>query len=259
MKIACVQLNIQWENRDENFGKTEKLIKEAKRAGAELVCLPELFSTGVTDKSQENAEGQEGQTSLFLSEQAKLNQIYLVGSYISKDNGLPKNVAAVYNPQGKLVALYEKIHVFTYNGEDKFYSAGNHLTTFPLGGFGVAPFICYDLRFPEIFRRAVDKKANVFIVIANWPNPRKDHWVTLLKARAIENQSYVVGVNRCGTSPKLSFFGNSMIVSPKGDVLAQAGENEEVLVGDISLDVLNDWRTSFTSLRDRRTGEYESF
>lgn len=260
MKIACIQLDIKWENQNENFIRVEKLIKKAKDTGAELVCLPELFSTGVTENTLKFAEKIDGKTSLFLSRQAKENKIYLIGSFIRKiESGAPRNTAIIFGPDGKLVNEYEKIHLFTYNNEDKFYSAGNELITFEKEDFKITPFICYDLRFPEIFRIAVGKGTNVFVVIANWPNPRKEHWISLLKARAIENQSFLVGINRTGNSPKLSFFGSSIIISPKGEIIAQAGEGEEVLMGDIKIKDLEEWRSSFTVLKDIRKDYYEVF
>ncbi len=258
MKVACVQLNIEWEDQNENLIRAEKLIKKAKDAGAELVCLPELFSTGVTENALKFAEEIDGKTCLFLSKQAKENEICLIGSFIRKiESGSPRNVAVVFGPDGKLINKYEKLHLFTYNNEDKFYSRGNELAVFRKRDFKIAPFICYDLRFPEIFRIAAGKGINVFVVIANWPNPRKEHWISLLKARAIENQSFVIGVNRTGNSPELSFFGSSMIVSPKGEVIVQAGEGEEVIAGDIKVEDLEEWRDAFTSLKDTRNDYYE--
>jgi len=258
MKIACIQLNIKWEDATSNFVRVRELIKKAKDGGAKLICLPELFSTGVTENSLKFSEGIDGRTSSFLSEQAKKNKVYLVGSFIEKaENNLPKNTVAVYNHKGRLIGKYEKIHLFTNNNEDEFYSAGDKLVNFRLEDFNIFPFICYDLRFPEIFRAAVEKGANVFLVMANWPNPRKEHWITLLKARAIENQSYVVGVNRVGKSPKLSFFGSSMIISPKGEIITEAGDKEEILIGEIKSDLTEEWRKSFNSLKDRRKDCYE--
>jgi len=259
MKIACIQLDIKWEDIKNNLSRTKAYIKEARTKGAELICLPELFSTGVTTDSSKFAENLNGQIYNFLSEQAKRNEVYILGSFIEcNGNKLPKNTAVVFNPQGLFVGKYNKNHVFTYNNEDKSYSTGNDLLIFKLKDFNICPFICYDLRFPEIFRIAVDKGANVFIILANWPNPRKDHWITLLKARAIENQAYVIGINRVGSSPTLSFFGNSMILSPKGQIIGRLGNKEEILIGEINIDSLNEWRNSFYSLGDRRINYYDS-
>ncbi|MBE3142420.1 MAG: carbon-nitrogen family hydrolase [Planctomycetes bacterium] len=261
MKIACIQFAILWEAPEANFERVKVLIKEAKQNGAELICLPELFSTGVTRNSDKFAEQEDGKTGKFLSEQAKKNDTYLLGSFIEKSKekkSLPKNAVIVFNPKGKLVCKYQKNHVFTYGNEDKAYSNGKGISCFKMNAFVFYPFICYDLRFPELFRIAIERanEANVFIIPANWPNPRKDHWVTLLRARAIENQAYVIGINRCGNSPELSFFGSSMIVSPKGEIIAQSGEAEETILADLRPEEVNEWRTTFSVLKDKRTKYY---
>ncbi len=260
MKIALIQLDIEWESQKANYAKVKKLISEAKKKGAELVCLPELFSTGVTMNASKFAEKLDGKTCKFLSEQAKTNKIFLLGTFIEENPGkLPLNTAVIFNPEGKMLGKYNKNHVFTFGNEHKSYSNGDGINVFKIGDFNIASFICYDLRFPEIFRIAVDMGANLFVIPANWPNPRKEHWVTLLKARAIENQSYVIGINRCGNSPELSFFGSSMIISPKGEVISKADDKEQIVFGDINTDEVAEWRTKFTALKDRRKGYYLSF
>lgn len=263
MKVACIQFAILWETLEANFERVKALIKEAKQNGAELTCLPELFSTGVTMNFEKFAEHENGKTCKFLSEQAKKNDAYLLGSFIEQSKEkkiLPKNAVIVFDPKGKLVCKYQKNHVFTYGNEDKAYSNGEGISCFKMNGFVIYPFICYDLRFPELFRIAIEgmNGANVFIIPANWPNPRKEHWVTLLRARAIENQAYVIGINRCGNSPDLSFFGNSMIVSPKGEVIAQSGEMKETILADIKPEEVDEWRVAFSALKDKRTRYYSA-
>lgn len=253
MKIACIQLSIKWENPKSNFNNAKILIKEAKDKGAEFIFLPELFSTGVTMNSSKFAESINGKTCKFLSEQASSNNIFLLGTFIEKNSkNLPKNSLVIFNPQGNLIGKYSKLHIFSFGGEKKSYSNGDDLTIIKINEFKFAPFICYDLRFPEIFRIAVGKGANVFVLPSNWPNPRKEHWTTLLRARAIENESYVIGINRVGTAPNLTFFGSSMIISPKGEIIAQADDKERVLIGDININEVNQWRKSFGALKDRR-------
>lgn len=258
MKVACVQLDIKWEEPKSNFNKAKILIKEAKNKGAEFVCLPELFSTGVTFNSLKFAEKSNGETCKFLSEQASSNRIHLLGTFIERNKNLPTNSLAIFNPQGKMIGKYSKAHLFTFGGEKKRYSEGDDLIVTKINDFKVAPFICYDLRFPEIFRIAVSKGANVFVVPANWPNPRKEHWITLLKARAIENESFVIGINRVGNAPNLTFFGASIAISPKGEVIAQADDKERVLIADININDLNHWRKSFGSIKDMRKDFYKS-
>ena len=252
MKIACIQMDIVWENPKENFLRAARLIKSAARKGATCICLPELFETGVTMNSKRFAETLEGETCAFLSRQAKEHGVYVIGSFIlSNENNMPYNSVVVYDNTGELITNFSKIHVFSYNNEQEGYSSGTAISSFTMDKFNIVPFICYDLRFPELFRLAVNKGANTFVIAANWPNPRKDHWITLLRARAIENQAYVIGINRVGKSPEHSFFGSSMIISPKGEIVIQGGDKEEVVIGDISLKEIAEWRQQFPALKDR--------
>ncbi|MBA3441983.1 MAG: carbon-nitrogen family hydrolase, partial [Pyrinomonadaceae bacterium] len=145
---------------------------------------------------------------------------------------------------------YCKLHPFTLGGESRNYLSGSGLQVLTCNEFTVAPFICYDLRFPEIFRAAVRRGANLFTVIANWPTPRSDHWITLLKARAIENQAYVVGVNRSGRDPQLSYSGQSMIFDPHGRVIAEADAEEGTISANLDLQALVSYRQELPFLKD---------
>jgi predicted amidohydrolase len=149
-----------------------------------------------------------------------------------------------------VVARYNKIHPFTLGGESQHYAAGEDLVLTEWAGCKVAPMICYDLRFPELFRSAVRRGAQLFTVIANWPVKREQHWVTLLQARAIENQAYVIGVNRCGTDPKHVYSGRSMIVDPHGNILAEIGNREGMIEAAIDVAALEAWRKDFPALQD---------
>jgi predicted amidohydrolase len=158
----------------------------------------------------------------------------------------------VFSPEGRELARYAKIQTFTIGGETAAYEAGNEPTLFTWAGFAVAPFICYDLRFPEHFRAATRLGAQLITVISSWPVARIEHWVALLRARAIENQAYVAGCNRCGTDPKLTYNGRSLIVSPKGEVLADAGDGEKVIHADVDLTALLAYRKELPFLADMR-------
>ena len=151
-----------------------------------------------------------------------------------------------------LLVRYSKIHPFSYGGETEQYAAGKDVLTYRLGEFLVAPFVCYDLRFPEVFRHAVKKGAQLYTVIANWPEPREAHWLALLKARAIENQAFVLGVNRCGRDPKLAYSGRGQIVDPRGQVLADGGGSEGVFGAEIDLGSLLSYRKDFPALQDMK-------
>jgi predicted amidohydrolase len=153
---------------------------------------------------------------------------------------------------GDLVTRYCKVQPFSPGGESENYSPGDRIVVTSWCGFKLAPFICYDLRFPEVFRIAVRRGANLITVIANWPVARIDHWVTLLQARAIENQAFVAGVNRCGTDPKLTYNGRSLIVHPSGRILADAGGRDALIHADVSLDDLMTYRAQLPFLKDIR-------
>ncbi len=147
---------------------------------------------------------------------------------------------------------FHKLHPFTFGGEAEHYTAGRDIKVFSAGVFAIAPFICYDLRFPEVFRAAVRRGANLFVVIANWPTPRDYHWTALLKARAIENQAYVIGVNRCGNDPHHFYLGHSVVLDPHGRTVAEAGTEEGIISADLDLPSLIRYRHEFPVIEDMR-------
>ena len=260
MNIYCCQLDIVWEDKEANYRKVEALLATARPVRDSLVLLPEMFATGFSMNVGGIAEdAEDGPTLQFLSRQAAKLGVYLVGGFARRgDDGMGRNVLAVFSPDGTRVADYTKIHPFSIGEEHRHYAGGQRVRTFNWALDGsdtvatVSPFICYDLRFPEIFRLGARAGAEVLVVIANWPQARIEHWVTLLRARAIENQAYVAGVNRCGTDPKLVYPGRSIIVDPHGAVLADAGSDERVITTAIDLPALRDYRKRFPVLSDMR-------
>jgi omega-amidase len=251
MKIVCCQLDIIWENKLANYQKARTLLEKAKPASGSLVVLPEMFSTGFSMNVAGVHEGKPSETENFLSSLARDIGVYALGGLVNigKD-GRGRNEAAVFGPDGKFLSRYCKIHPFTFGGESKHYEPGTEIVLFDWHGFKVAPFICYDLRFPEIFRAAVRRGAQLFVVIANWPVKRVSHWTTLLQARAIENQAYVVGVNRCGNDPKLTYPGRSLIIDPQGEILSDAGDHEGTASAEVDLAKVISWRNEFPALQD---------
>ncbi|HEU0184342.1 MAG TPA: nitrilase-related carbon-nitrogen hydrolase [Blastocatellia bacterium] len=253
MQIIGLQLDSVWENKAANHDKVLALLDRARPSAGALVVLSEMFATGfsmnvaaIHDESRETQD--------FLSRAAAERKIYLMGGVVMKDDatGRGRNESVVYSPEGKEVARYCKLQPFTLGGESEHYVAGGRTVLFECQEFMIAPFICYDLRFPELFRRAAAQGANLITVIASWPAMRDDHWVTLLKARAIENQAYVVGVNRCGRDPKHYHSGRSIIYDPHGRVLADAGSEEGWIEAQLELQPLLDWRRDFPALGDMR-------
>jgi len=251
MKVYCCQLDIAWENKAENFGKIHSMLESAPPDRGSLVVLPEMFSTGfsmnVAGISEQTAPGAER----FLADLAVEFGVFVVGGIVTRGTdrrGL--NEAVVISPEGQELTRYAKIHPFTLGGELDNYSRGKTIESFDWNGIKVVPFICYDLRFPEVFRAAVREGAEMFVVIANWPNKREQHWVTLLQARAIENLAYVVGVNRAGRDPQLVYPGRTMVIDPHGNTLIDAGQAEGMVSAEIETSVVRSWRRDFPALKD---------
>jgi omega-amidase len=254
MKIYCCQFDIQWEDKKANFTKVRNMLTKEGPEPDSLVLLPELFATGFTMNAAELAEPNNSLTEQFLSDTAHRFRVYLLGGMIATGTaGRGRNECAYFSPTGELIARYCKIQPFTMGGEAANYDSGERVLVTSWNNFSLAPFICYDLRFPEVFRRAMRRGANLLTVMANWPVARIQHWVTLLQARAIENQAYVAGVNRCGTDPKLTYNGRSIIVNPTGEIIADAGDGERIISADVSLDFVNTYRAELPFLKDVRT------
>ncbi len=253
MRVIALQMNIAWEDAAANRVRVATMLESALPRGGELVVLPEMFASGFT-MNVDLASDRDETTRMFLQQIAKKFKITIVAGMVRmSSNGRGRNEAVVIGPDGKEIACYCKMHPFSIGDEDRHYHAGDSIVTFPWAGFTAAPFVCYDLRFPEIFRAAaVRHHADLLIVIANWPSKRAEHWVTLLKARAIENQAYVIGVNRCGSDPQHLYPGRSMVIDPHGNPIVDAGEHEGFIEADIDAQIVHRWREEFPVLRDAR-------
>jgi predicted amidohydrolase len=255
MHIAGIQLDIAWEDKVANHAKVRGLVAAAKLPKGSLVLLPEMFATGFSMNVAGIAEAPGGMTEAFLASLAMEHGFYVAGGVVVRaPDGRGLNQSLTMGPDGAVVARYSKIHPFSYAGETDHYAAGTETLTYAWAGASVAPFVCYDLRFPEIFRNATKKGAHLLTVIANWPEPREAHWLALLKARAIENQAFVIGVNRCGKDPKLAYSGRGQVIDPRGNVLADGGNGEGVFGADLDLPSLLQYRKDFPALQDMRTG-----
>jgi predicted amidohydrolase len=255
MYVAGIQLDIVWENKEANHAKARALLAAARPPKGALVALPEMFATGFSMNVAEIAQTDRRETETFLATLAEEFGIFVCGGVvIRRPDGRGLNQSVTFAPDGMLLARYSKIHPFSYGGETEQYAAGTDVITYRLDPFLVAPFVCYDLRFPEIFRHAVKKGVQLYTVIANWPEPREGHWLALLKARAIENQAFVLGVNRCGRDPKLSYSGRGQVVDPRGNILADGGTGEGVFGADIDPASLLSYRKDFPALQDMKSG-----
>jgi predicted amidohydrolase len=260
MRIAAVQHDIVWEDRDANFERLAPQVARAAGAGADLVLLTETFSTGFS-MTPGIGEPEGGPSAQFLAARAAEHGIWVAGTCpeIAEGSGgagggdeeLPYNSFVLAGPDGT-VHRYRKLHPFTHAGEHERFRAGEGPVTVEVGGLRITPFICYDLRFADVFWRAA-AETDVYLVPANWPSPRRHHWQTLLQARAIENQAYVVGCNRVGTAGDgTEHVGDTRIVSPMGELLATAAGVETVVLADVDAAEVAATRERFRFLPDRR-------
>ncbi|NOT62409.1 MAG: carbon-nitrogen family hydrolase [Acidobacteria bacterium] len=259
MRVYACQTDIVWEDKAANHARVRALFERADFQAGSLVVLPEMFATGFSMRPAVTSDSAERATQTFLAETARAFGVYLLaGLAVDGKDGKGRNEAHTYSPQGELVSRYGKLQPFTLGGEMANYDAGESLVTFDLQGFSVASFICYDLRFPELFRAATRRGANLMIVIASWPGTRISHWMALLKARAIENQVYVVGVNRCGSDPALSYPGRTQMIDPSGEILADAGGQENIISAELRLEHLTEYRAKLPFLADMRSDFFPS-
>jgi omega-amidase len=250
---------IEMDARDPQGNLARGLAGVAHVAGdSDIVCLPELFTAGYDlDRMPDLAIEIGDPIYKAVAGAARDHRIHLVaGSVPERRDGRVYNTTFVFDPQGDEIARYSKAHVFSLTGEDQVFEGGNAITTFetPWGVIGLT--ICYDLRFPESYRKLALAGALVIFVPAQWPMVRLLHWRTLLQARAIENQCFVVGVNRAGFEGDYEFAGHSCAVDPLGKVIAEAGEGPESFVVDLDFDVLHRFREKIPCFRDRRPDLY---
>lgn len=267
---AAIQLNAR-ADKSHNIENATKLIKKAAHKGAQLIALPEVFNwRGRRKEILQNCETIPGPTSIKMAELAASLKIFLLcGSIIETTHQSPKpfNTSFLLNPRGKIIACYRKLHLFKVHlrgkatiDEKSIYSAGNEVktATTPFGKLGFT--ICYDLRFPELYRTLADKGALVIFVPSAFTfETGKAHWEVLLRARAIENQVYVIAPNQYGKDPLgKSNYGHSMIVDPWGTIIAQCSNSEAIIYGELNLDFLQKVRKELPSLKHKRRDIYNN-
>lgn len=253
MKLASIQLDIQWHDKTANLEKAAFYVEKAMLDGCELIVFPEMFNTGFSMDTKSTLEKQEGHSSRVLCELARQFEINIIAGITQEKLGKGENVALFINKKGKIVSRYVKNYPFKLAGEHKHYSEGNEQVLFDLGSYRASLFICYDLRFPELFRK-VAKDVDMIFIIASWPIARQNHWEVLLQARAIENQCFVVGVNRIGSDGNgLEYGGGSHVFSPAGVDLSSGTALQEYIVTEVILDETKKLRQSFPYLEDIKT------
>ncbi len=253
MQLIACQYDIQWENREANYHTIRKLLSETPINPGALIILPEMFSSGFSMNVDRIAEKAPSSAENFLAEIAQEYKSWVLGGLVFQSpDGKGSNELSVFDPSGQGIGHYQKNHCFSYTGETDYYESGEDILLFDWHGFTVCPYICYDLRFPELFRRGVKAGADLFPVIASWPATRAEHWTTLLRARAIENQAVVVGINRIGDDPKFKYSGQSMIVDHMGVELANAEGTESCISANVDVSFVQAWREEFKALSDMK-------
>lgn len=248
MKAALIQYSPIWENKDANKDKIINHLKDLTEV--DLLVLPELTLTGFTMNSEKYCEELSEDTSEFYSSLARKHTSNIIGGLIEKYTNKIYNTLLHFDSNGELRAKYRKIHPFSYSDEDKHYNSGIEPVITEINGLKTGLTICYDLRFPELYRFYGKSRVDLIVNIANWPDTRIEHWRTLLKARAIENQCYVIGVNRVGDDPKLHYNGFSSVIDPMGKEIISCENEEKILVADIDKDQVNNIRGKFPFLID---------
>jgi omega-amidase len=242
LSIACIQADLFWEEREKNLIHLENMMGNI-REKVDMIVLPEMFSTGFTMEPEKFDEHSSQELS-WMKQQAKRRNSVITGSYIQYDKGGYKNRLAFVTPESNIF-FYDKRHLFRMGEEDKHYVSGDRLLELDRNGWRIKPFICYDLRFPVWIRSG--SMPDVIVFVANWPAPRRDVWLTLLKARAIENQAYVIGVNRIGTDGRgIRYTGDTLVFDPKGvPVASSTSDQEEVVLATLDRSTLLGFREKF--------------
>lgn len=254
-KIGIAQMTVIPGAVEENEKKAAQMVRSLAAAGAGAVLLPELWHMGYDLENLASfAQSSRGHTWRFLRDLAREEGIWLFGGSIAeKKDGAYYNTAPVFNRQGELILKYRKAHLFPLGiEEDRYFSGGSEWGLGDGEGFRFGLMICYDLRFPAFCRNLALRGAEVIFLPAQWPKARLDHWRSLIVARAIENQVFIAAANRCGSDGDLAYPGHSLIVNPMGEIVAEGGEGEELLLAEIDLDEIAPVRRRIPVFRDRK-------
>ena len=259
MKISCLQMNMHLGCPDENYAHAQQMIQAAMVEKPDVLVLPETWKTGFFPR--ENLTGlcdQDGErVKAEIGTLAKKYRANIVaGSVSNVRDGNVYNTAMVFDRNGSCIASYDKTHLFTPMGENNYYTPGDHLCRFVLDDVKCGIIICYDVRFPELTRSLAVEGLDVLFVVSQWPKVRTFHLHTLIAARAIENQMFVVCCNSCGTYGQTVYGGSSAIIDPWGETIALAGEIQQLLTADCDLQILENIRSTIPVFRDRRPELY---
>jgi predicted amidohydrolase len=259
MKLSLAQFEVARADTAANLDQIADLARQAQSAGSDLICLPEMCTTGFDWAYNRERLSVAAEDAATLASLAGELGIAICGSLLEKtESGAAANTFHYFDAQGKLVARYRKLHLFTLFHEERNVEAGKECVAFESGYGRFGATICYDLRFPELYRRLTQLGATLHFVPAAFPHPRLEHWRVLLRTRAIENQVYVVATNQCGTEGhgrdvgETHYFGHSMVIDPWGEIVAEAGEAACLLSVDVDLSQVDQVRAKLSAWEDRR-------
>ncbi len=251
LKVFGFQFAPTRHRKPENQATIEAMLAKAEPPPGSFVVLPEMFDSSWTFDVDAATEGDSPGWAARIAAKFQIHLQIGFGRRVARAPGAT-NATVIAHPDGRLGPVYEKMHPFGFTEEPRHYAAGERLVLDRVGSFKTAPSICYDLRFPELYRHAALAGADLLTVIASWPAPRIAHWRAMLIARAIENQAFVIGVNRVGCDPEHEYGGESLVISPQGEILAGAGADTAVISAEIEPSDASIWRTTFPALADHR-------
>ncbi len=265
--ISLIQMDIQLGEKQTNLSKIESLIakstKTVPRSHTHIICLPELCTTGFDLKNYETLSERipEGLTTEFFKTIAQKHKIHVIASYMEESMGSYYNCAVIINDRGKLLSKYRKVHLFPLKPmeESEYFLSGDNTdikSVVNINGLRVGILICFDLRYPEISRRLALEGVDCIIYLAEFPKPRDDVWTTLLRARAMENQIFVIGVNRVGDESEISYFGKSIVVDPNGKTIRSGSSKEEIIMATINSRLLDSAKKFIPTLSLRHPDQY---
>jgi predicted amidohydrolase len=262
MRLALLQMHIEAGNPEANFSKLTSMLEEAvsQEQKPDVIMFPEMWNTGYALTEIHTIADRDGaRTKAFLSDFSKKHGVHIIGGSIAElKSEKVFNTIYAFDREGNIAADYSKIHLFRLMEEEKYLAAGDKPGRLEIEGAQAGLMICYDIRFPELARKLALEGAKLLFVPAEWPRPRLHHWRTLLTARAIENQMFVIACNRTGTSGSTEFFGHSIVLDPWGETIAEAGEEETIIYADIDLSLVDTVRSRIPVFEDRRPAIYEA-
>ncbi len=258
IRVCSAQLSSFWEDPEKTLERADGFIAHAANCGAQLICFPEQFATGWDPLSGKNVQDLTGSIITQLQASAKANRIAVIGSLREAASPYPRNTAVTIGNNGRIISRYSKIHLFSPAKEDEHFIPGAGLGIFPLDKLTCGLAICYDLRFPELFRIYAQRGVQAVFVTSAWPASRIRHWELFIQARAAENQMYVIGVNTSGTTPVDRYSGSSMAADPHGTIISRANEAEQLLFMDLDPIEVTSARAALPVDNDRKDALYHS-